>query len=318
MSKILITILIMSQMTSCLDSEKTIPLPVVIDSHAIAYEWNDALWLLINRFSEQKTHVYKITQDHKIVLVSKLSMMSSTASSCDDQLIITGSNSVGKPIIIAINAEGEQIWNHVLSEMNPITWPVTSCGDELLLTWQESIDTLEVGSLNTKTNVFQRQSQILVETPPLTLYAWKNHMHSIWLDNKQIHDMDVSKNEKSLIERNGDYADNFTMGIADDNLYYAWATKDQVSLKFSEEKKVQSVKVENASGGDIIAVSGKEPLIWIQRADMDIDENIIWKSALVIPGKEIYKINEYVYAVSWWQDKIVVVHPNRLLILQKK
>ena len=305
-------------MTSCLNSEKTIPLPVAIDSHAIAYEWNDALWLLINRFSEQKTHVYKVTQDYEIALVSKLSMMSSTASSCDDQFIITGSNSVGKPIIIAINAEGKEIWNHVLSEITPITWPITACGGELLLSWQESTDTLEVGSLNTKTNEFKRNSQIKVETPPLTLFAWKNYMHSIWLDNKQIHLTDVSKNEKSLIERNGDYADNFTVGIADDHLYYAWATKDHVSLKFSEEKKTQSVPVENASGGDIIAVSGKEPLIWSQRADMDMDENIIWKSVLVIPEKEIYNINEYVYAVSWWHDKIVVVHPNRLSILQKK
>lgn len=305
-------------MTSCLDSEKTIPLPVVIDSHAIAYEWNETLWLLVNRFSEQKTNVYNINLDDEITLVTELPMMSSTVVSCKNELVITGSNSIGKPLIIAINSEGGQIWSHVLSEIDPITWPVTSCGKELLLAWQESIDTLELGNLNTKTNAFIRQSKVKIKTPPVTLYSWKNHIHGVWLDNKQIHDIDLSKKQETIIDRNGEYADNFVLGIANDSVYYAWATPDLVKFKFSEGGKIQSVKVKNASDGEITSVSGEVPLIWIQHQNPSIDDDINWESDLVIPGTEIYNIKEYVYAVSWWQGKIVIVLPSRLVILQKK
>ena len=308
----------MSQMTSCLDSEKSIPLPVEIDSHAIVYEWNDTLWLFINRFSEQKTHVYNMNKAYELALLTELSMMSSTVVSCKNELVVTGSNSEGKPVIIGINSEGDQIWSHFFSEINPITWPVTSCGNEMVIAWQESINTLEVGILNTKNNSLQSQTKVNIETPPVTLYSWKNHMHGIWLDRNQIHDIDLLKNQETIIDLDGVYSNNISFGITNDLPYLGWTTKDWVYFKYLEGGTIESVKVENLTTGEMSVISGTAPLLWIQSQSLDLDESRNWKSVLVVPGMDVYNVNGYVYAVGWWQNKIVVAHSSKLVILHQK
>jgi len=308
----------MSQMTSCQPNERSISLPVVIDSHAVAYEWADHLWILINRFSERKTLVYKISIEHEMTLVSELPMMSATVVGCEDQLVVTGSNMNGKPVFIGINSEGEQLWNHTLSEVNPIIWPVASCGDEISIAWQEGTNTIETGLLNLSNNKFEPHESIDVNSSPAHLHSWKDKLHVIWMDTNRIHEMEVSSNEATILDRNEGYADNFTLGFADGKKYYVWANQDHVYFKVFGEMELTSVEIENSKGGELMAISGGEPLAWIQRSEPDIDANLSWNSILVSPAHKLYEVNEYVYAVSFWNKSIVVVHASRIDIIQNK
>lgn len=312
------SLLIMSQMTSCFHFEKSIPLPVEIDSHAIVYEWNDTLWLFINRFSEQKTRVYNINTTYEIALLTELSMMSSTVVSCKNELVVTGSNSEGKPMTVGIDSDGNQIWSHAFPEINPITWPVISCENELVIAWQESIETLEVGSFNKKSDTIFRQSKIEIGAPPVSLYSWKNHLHGIWLEHDKIRHIDLLKNQETSVELHGERPNAISFGIANELSYFGWTTKDSVHFKSGEGSEIPSVKLDQTASGEMTAISGTAPLIWIQAQSLDIDENRNWRSVLVVPGMDVYNVKGYVYAVSWWKNKIVVVHPKQLLILNSE
>ena len=309
-------VLIMSQTTPCLQLEKMILLPVSVESHALAQKWQEDLWLLINQPGDRETQLLKITSSHRVEIIAALPILAASMTNCNQQMIVTGSNAEGRPLVIGLDAQGRLLWEYLFSGPEPTTWPVAACGPMPTIAWQQTPDKIEVGMLDMKSATLFRKPAITVGAPPAKIFSWKNKIWGVWAEKNGLHIVDLAEAIERVVLTDGIYANEFSIGQSSEGTYFGWTAGNQAYWLLPETSLPTSVVLENAAGGTFSLISGEAPLIWIQKSKEGLDGNLEWESTLVLQDTKPHILDGFVFIVSWWQQRVVVVNQSRILLLK--
>ena len=298
---------------SVLTIEKTIALPIAVETHAVLIDWNDELWIMINSVQNKETFIFKLNLSFSFEKIINLSLLSNSATICKNKLFIMGSNFEGKPVIISINNLGE-IQNEINLEVIPTIWPVTTCSNKVFIAWQENSTEIERGNLNIETTNIDKLPPISISNPPAMLFPLKETIIATILEKNQTRLINIITQEIS----NLDISQQIAVGETSDSVFYGWLEKDNVCLKFLEKDKQVNFKIEKASLGNLKAVSGREATLWIQKQEMTIDDDYKWKSIIIQENTDAFEIEGFVYTVGSWGDRIVVIQNSEIILLKNQ
>ena len=307
----------MPQTTSCLQLQKMIPLPVSVESHALAEEWEGELWLLINQPGNHQTQLLKITSAHAIESIAVLPIIAASMTCCDQQMIISGSNADGRPLIIGLNAAGLLLWEYVFSDISPIVWPITGCGLAPTIAWQQHPDKIELGVLDTNSATLLRKPAFNVEVPPAKIFSWKNKVWGAWADKGTLHVVDLVEDDERVIATDGFHANEFSVGQTREGVYFGWTAGNNAFWLLPESPSPGIIDIENIAGGTFCLISGGEPLGWIQKSKQGIGGELEWESTLVFADLTAHTVDGYVFTIAWWQQQVVVVSQSKILLFRK-
>lgn len=308
----------MSQTTTYLQTKKIIPLPVAVESHALAQEWGRDLWLLINQPSKQKTQLLKITSAQEVEIMAALPMMAASMTICDQQLIATGSNAAGQPLVVGLDATSQVLWEYLFTDLQPITWPVAACGSRPRIAWQQTPEKIEVALLDTTANSLLSKPTIRIQSPPVRIVSWKEKLWGVWTDKDGHHVVDLISAKDRVVSGDGVHHAEFSMGYAKGGVYFGWVTGENANLLLPKTSSLTQMNLSNASGGAFQLISGGAPLIWIQKSEQSIDEITEWKSTLIVPGAAPYSVDGYVFCVAWWRRQVAAVNQSKVILLENK
>lgn len=298
---------------SVLTIEKTIALPIVVETHAVLIDWNDELWIMINSVQNKETFIFKLNLSLSFDKIINLPLLSNSATICKNKLFIMGSNFEGKPVIISINNLGE-IQNEINLEVTPTIWPVITFAHKIFIAWQENSTEIERGNLNIETTKIDKLPSISISNPPAMLFPLKKMILASFSEKNKVHLINLGSNEVSQL----DISQQIAVGETSDSVFYGWLEKDNVCLKFLEKDKQVNFKIEKASLGNLKAVSGREATLWIQKQEMTIDDDYKWKSIIIQENIDPLEIEGFVYTVGSWGDRIVVVQNSEIILLKKQ
>lgn len=305
----------MSKTFGSLMIKKAIALPLAVESHAIAQEWNEELWLLINQPGRKKSQVLKVTSSHELQVISSLPIIAASVIECDQQMIITGANPNGQPIVFGINSEGEIIWKYSFSGVVPITWPLAACGDRVMLAWQQTPDKIETGLLDPKSSKLLLRDPVIVQSQPAKIFAFKDKLLVGWSEKTGIHIIKLLAEQEQVLLSNEVQADAFSVGECKEGIYFGWRIGNHAYWLLPFTKLPSRIDLGNINGGTFNLVKGGDPLIWVQKSVYGIDGDLQWTSNLISQKRNSYTVEGYVYAVLWWNQMLVIVNQSKLLFL---
>lgn len=305
---------IMSTTANRLPLQKVLSIPETVDSHAIAQQWGDELWLLINKPGTQKTQLYKINTALKVNFIAVLPILSSTLSCCSEQMLVTGSNKQGQAVVIGVDALGQVKWQYVFSGSPPIIWPVAACGEKPMVAWQTTANEINWGLLDTESSTMDEQKVISIESSPVKLFSWKDRLWVIWMENSSLKILDLyNAAEKAFPGTNT--INEFSMGVCTQGVYFGCISGDNITLHLPANLASSPVYIDSDPNGTFDLISGDMPLIWSQQSRHDIDGNRQWKSTLTQPDSMPFYIDDFVFTVAFWEQQIVVVQRSSMLII---
>ena len=302
----------MKEIKAILKISKTISLPIAIETHAVLVNWDETLFILINVLAIKETVLFKLNSLSEFEKMAQLPLLSTSAIVCKKQLIVTGANFDGKPIIIAIKNSGEIKWQNTL-EFNPTIWPITACSNKLFIAWQENINQIERGHLNLSTHKIERLSPILVISPPALLFPLKETIFAAISEKNKTHLINLISNEIT----NLDISKQITIGETNDTIFYGWLEPNTVFLKFLKNDKLVDFTINKASLGKLKAISGKEATFWLQKQESTIDEDNKWQSVVIQENTDVFKIDGFVFSIIACKDSFVVIQNSKLILLTK-
>ena len=137
----------MTKYKSFLKIEKTVSLPVAVETNAVLVSWKESLFILTNSIAKRETFVFKMSDSFTFEKIKTLHILSTSAFIFESQMIVSGSDNDGKAIIVAINFSGE-ILQKVPLEITPSIWPMVGGTDKIYVAWQEKADEIKRGILN--------------------------------------------------------------------------------------------------------------------------------------------------------------------------
>lgn len=303
----------MTNYNSFLKVEKRISLPVLVETHAILITWNEELFVLINSVANKETLVFKLNNAFTLEKITALSILSTTAVICDNQMIVSGADSEGKPVIVAINSAGKILWKKSLN-VTPSIWPIVVCGEETYIAWQEKPDEIKLEKLNLDTKKIVHLHSITIENPPATLHPLPKTIVAVISEKNQTAVVDLITNQKSSLK----IPQPLVIGQTDKNIFFGYLEKNTICLKYQNEEKPHYVSVKNALSGKLKAISGSEAALWILKQEMTIDGDYQWKSSIIQENTEVFDMEGLVYAVATWNKVLAIIQDSKIVILKKQ
>ncbi|MDP2686430.1 MAG: hypothetical protein Q8O62_04355 [Aequorivita sp.] len=302
----------MTENNSALKIEKTISLPMTVESHTVLVDWDNELWIMINSIQNKETFIFKMNASLSFEKMVSLPLLSTSATICKNKLIITGSNFEGKPKIISLNNLGE-IQEEIILELTPTIWPVITCSNKIFFAWQEDADEIKYGSLDLEKNEIDNLPAISVNNPPAKLFPLKETIYASFSEKNKTQLVNLINNEIS----NLDISQPITVGETIDAIFYGWLETNSVCLKFLKKDKQINFPMKKASLGNLKAISGNEATLWIQKRELQMDDSYQWKSTIIQENTEMFEIENFIYAVKSWNDRLVLIQNSRIILLKK-
>ncbi|MBK5212346.1 MAG: hypothetical protein JJE55_01645 [Flavobacteriaceae bacterium] len=303
----------MKENKAILKIAKTISLPIVIETHAVLVCWDEVVYILINVLANKETILFKLNASLDFEKMAQLPLLSTSATICKKQLIVTGADFEGKPMIIAINNSGEIQWQNTL-EFTPTIWPLTTCSNKLFIAWQENTNQIERGNLNLVAHKIERLSPISVSSPPAILFPLKETIFAAISEKNKTTLINLISNKIA----NLDISQQITIGETTDAIFYGWLEPNTVFLKFLKNDKLVDFPINKASLGKLKAISGKEATFWLQKQESTIDEDNKWQSVVIQENTDVFEIDGFVFSVIAWKDSLAVIQNSKLILLKKQ
>ncbi len=302
----------MTKYKSFLKIEKTVSLPVAVETNAVLVSWKESLFILTNSIAKRETFVFKMSDSFTFEKIKTLHILSTSAFIFESQMIVSGSDNDGKAIIVAINFSGE-ILQKIPLEITPSIWPKVGGTDKIYVAWQEKADEIKRGILNFNTSEIEQLQPIPVENPPAKLIAVTKTLFEVLSENSKTTVFDLITNEKHTVN----ISQPLTVGQENEAIFFGWGEKDSVCLKFQNKEEKYCVVSKYANTGKLQAVSGNEAVLWLQKQEMDIDGNYQWKSAFIQKDVEVFEIDNFIHTVGAWNGMLVAVQESKIIFLKK-
>lgn len=302
----------MTENNSALKIEKTISVSTAVETHAVLIDWNDELWIFINSVERKETSVFKLDSSFFLKEYTPLPLLITSATLCEKEIVLSGANIEGKPLIIAINNSGE-IQSLNILEIIPTIWPVIACSNKIFIAWQENANEIDRGNLNLETSKIEKLPAISVNNPPAMLFPLKETIFAAISEKNKTQLVNLISNEIS----NLDISQPITVGETIDAIFYGWLETNFVCLKFLKEDKQVNFPMKKASLGNLKAISGNEATLWIQKRELQMDDTYQWKSTIIQENTEMFEIDGFIYTVKSWNDRLVLIQNSRIILLKK-
>ncbi len=302
----------MTKYKSFLKIEKTVSLPVAVETNAVLVSWKESLFILTNSIAKRETFVFKMSDSFTFEKIKTLPILSTSAYIFEGQIIVSGSDNDGKAIIVAINFSGE-ILQKIPLEITPSIWPKVGGTDKIYVAWQEKADEIKRGILNFNNSEIEQIQQIQVENPPAKLISVPKTLFTIISEKNKTIVIDLITNEQHSLN----ISQSITVGQSNEDIYFGWMESNTVCLKFQHSEEKHCVASKNANTGKLQAVSGNEVTLWLQKQEMDIDGNYQWKSAFIQKDVEVFEIDNFIHTVGAWNGMLVAVQESKIIFLKK-
>ncbi|HNP66917.1 MAG TPA: hypothetical protein PKH16_03345 [Aequorivita sp.] len=303
----------MTKYKSFLKIEKTVSLPVAVETNAVLVSWKESLFILTNSIAKRETFVFKMSDSFTFEKIKTLPILSTSAYIFESQMIVSGSDNDGKAIIVAINFSGE-ILQKIPLEITPSIWPKVGGTDKIYVAWQEKADEIKRGILNFNNSEIEQIQQIQVENPPAKLISVPKTLFTIISEKNKTIVIDLITNEQHSLN----ISQSITVGQSNEDIYFGWMESNTVCLKFQHSEEKHCVASKNANTGKLQAVSGNEVTLWLQKQEMDIDGNYQWKSAIIQKDVEAFEIDNFIHTVGAWKGMLVAVQESKIIFLKKQ
>ncbi len=302
----------MTENNSALKIEKTISLPMTVESHTVLVDWDDELWIMINSIQNKETFIFKMNASLSFEKMVSLPLLSTSSTICKNKLIITGSNFEGKPKIISLNNLGE-IQEEIILDHTPTIWPVIACSNKIFIAWQENANEIDRGNLNMETSKIEKLPSISVKNPPAMLFPLKETVFAAISEKNKTQLVNLISNEISDL----DISQPITVGETSNSIFYGWLETATVCLKFLKKDKQINFPMKKASLGNLKAISGKEATLWFQKRELQMDDTYQWKSTIIQENIEMFEIDGFIYTAKSWNDRLVLIQNSRIILLKK-
>ncbi len=283
-----------------------------METHAVLIDWNNELWIFINSVERKETSVFKLDSSFFLKEYTSLPLLTTSATLCKKKIVLSGANSNGKPLIIAINNSGE-IQSLNILEIVPTIWPVIVFSNKPFIAWQENANEIKRGKLNLGTGKIEKLPAISINNPPALLFPLKEIIFVAISEKNKTRLINLINNEIS----NLDISQPITVGETIDSSFYGWLETNSVCLKFLKKDKQINFPMKKASLGNLKAISGNEATLWIQKRELQMDDTYQWKSTIIKENTEMFEIDGFIYTVKSWTDRLVLIQNSKIILLKK-
>jgi hypothetical protein len=294
--------------------------PVAVQTAAWLVPIGDALYTWINGPNGRETTQLRLSPDRQIEPLPKLGVLTGGVVYCQQQFVLTGTDSAGLPVVLGVDTDGNEGWRYTVEGATRATiWPAPYCTGEPVVVWQTAPHTLQLATIGDSGIVSSRS--IDVGMPPIHTASDGRVLYAVWADSGGIRGVEIGAQETQPIEIPMPYPDNLAVALSPKGMYAAWQQGRSVYLsEISRHANLPpsppNIDLGDAAGGKLGIVSGTEPLLWAQQARYDHPEETEWISALARVNRAPLLIEGFVHQVVWWGDTIVVVGSLEMLFFK--
>ena len=292
-------------------------LPFSVETAAWAVVLLDELHLLINT-SGQTLHLLA-RGPRQIEQLSSLPLVAAGALACGREILVTGSDPLGQPLVFGVAGDGKINWQLALDGPTPVRWPLPACLSQPALVWQVSHGQLEVANCGKQGLTGSRSFS--VGGPPLALAMGQGRIWSAWASPSGIRVTGISATHSQEQQLAHPFANNLALGTCPSGACLAWTRNGttffkRLSLQAESSEAPTAMELEGASNGVLSLVSGAEPLLWLQNGSSVEDGTRSWVSSFVFPGGEPLQVDGLIHAVTWWNDTLVLLGSQEVRFLK--
>jgi hypothetical protein len=290
-------------------------LPLTVTTAARLAVAGADLHLWINGPNSGTTTWLRLDAQQHLTSLPLLDFTCAGVAICGDDLLLTGADAAGEPLVTALTPAGETRWRHALQGPAPTIWPTPYCAGDPLIAWQTGAEVLHTARVSGAG--IGKQRTVPVGFPPLHLAADGQTLRAVWADPDGVRGLEIAGNRPQPLHIPMRYPDGLALGGGEQGWQLAWQQGMVVHhARWSTANGLGAaigVELGAAAGGRLALVGGHRPLVWAQRAVYGVDERVTWASALALPHLQPLLLDGLVHAVGWWGERLVVVGANRLL-----
>ncbi len=293
-------------------------LPLAVETSAQAVQLGEELRILINQPGLKYTTHLRLLPTLEIEDLPPLPLVAAGVAQCADELLVTGADEAGAPVVMRVAADGKLLWQFKLEGASPTRWPAPFCATQSYIVWQTSLDKIEVASCGPNGIVDSRSFS--VGGPPLSVAAGSRAVWAAWNDATQIHCLEITEQASRSLRLAATFPNGVAICACSEGACLAWIEAGSVfftRINSETESAENPIKLdlENA-GGTLSVVSGTQPLVRASRADFDAGEEVEWMNALVLPGKSPVIFKGFVHAIAWWGEMLAVIGWEQIYLLK--
>lgn len=293
-------------------------LPLAVETAAHAVQLGEELRILINQPGLNATAQLRLLPTLEMEELPPLPLVAAGVAACVDELLVTGADEAGVPVVMRVAADGKLLWQFKLEGASPARWPAPFCATQSHIVWQTSLDKLEVASCGPNGIVASRSFNI--GGPPLSVAAGSHAVWAAWSDATQIHCLEITEHAARDINLAATFPNGVAIGACNAGACLAWMQAGSVFFtRVNSETGLTEnpikLDLENA-GGTLAVVSGPHPLVRASRADFDAGEEVEWTNAIVLPCKSPVIFKGFVHALAWWGEMLAVIGWEQICLLK--
>lgn len=293
-----------------LKTERIISLPIAVETNALLISWREELFILINALATRETLVYKLNT-FEFGKLTSLPLLATSAVTCKDQMVVSGSDETGNLILAAIDFNGK-ILKKISPDITPSVWPILGCSEKIYLAWQQQSIEIQRGSFSLGSMKIQQLPPIRIATTSVKLEATSQSIYAVISKKDQTTILDLITSETYALPR----LQTVSIGHTEEGLFFGWIDRDQVYLKFQHSEEKHCFSLENPNSGKLNAISGRKATVWFQYREMNLDGDYQWKSAIIQKDTAIFKIENFIHTIGAWQDMLVAVQDKKIILLK--
>jgi hypothetical protein len=285
-----------------------IALPAAVHTAACAAAAGDDLVVLINRPGEGRADALRVRPGGTVQALPPLPMVAAGVALCGGELLATGADAEGTPLVIGVAADGGISWRVSLPGPAPTRWPVPGCAPGPVVAWQTAAGVLEVADAGP--GGIGAARSVPVGGPPLDVAVGGGAVWAAWTERSAVRVAAVRGGGVVTLDLPAEFPSDVAAGATAEGAAVAWTERRGAFLSRiggGESRPPVALDLGPAAGGTLAVVAGPEPLVWAQRTETREGEAPGSVSTLVLPGREPARIDELVFAVAWWGRRVAAV-----------
>lgn len=296
-----------------LQHKKTLPLPLVADTHAFICAGENKLWLFINQYGLNRTAVFYLTGNYGLEPAGSLPLVASSATAMNNGIMVSGADAHGKPVVIAVNNEGQPVWQKQLNILAPVIWPLVTGETPFFVAWQEEAGKISTGYIPDPEKEMEPGKIFNTGNTAVQVFAGKNKIWAAWKTTGNIMVTELLSGEKEQIAGTEKATTEMVMAPCNKGLVTAWLGRENIYCLLPGSKEPLVIPFNNALGGALSASCNETPLFMVKQ--MIGEDTISWKVTVITPGNEHFITDQFVYDAQWWQQQVVLLCRDRVIFL---
>jgi hypothetical protein len=297
----------------------TLGLPALVETAGWVVPFDDEFRVWVNRPGEGITLQLRVSASHEIHELPPLPIVAAGAVRCEQEFVVTGADSNGRPIVLGSGVDGSVLWQHELDAPHVARWPVPGCVPQPVIIWQTDDGQVEVADVRPSGVV--RRTPFAAGGPPIDLAAAGNSVWALWSDELGVWAIEAGAAGSRKSQVAPGYASQLSVGSCNNGICIAWGREQSfLTRRASGDADFDApVRLGDAgiSGGMLEVIPGGDPLVHVRGTQIGEDDIPQPKSVLTGPGLMPLVIEGLVHSIACRNDALVVLGSTELRFLKR-